>query len=86
MLMMNVLRSQGMGLKMTLFPKQKNPREMSFDEKCEYLADVWIDESDMGAIYEYAQSKLVDFYLDEQEDVINDLIDEHIEKYKDSNR
>ena len=67
---------------MTLFPKQKNPREMSFDEKCEYLADVWIDEADMQSIYEYAQSKLCDFYLDEDKDYINDLIEEHIEKYK----
>ena len=66
--------------------REKNPRELNFEEKCELLADVWMEEADIGAIYDYAQSKLVDFYEAQQEDVINDLIDEHIEKYKDSNR
>ena len=61
--------------------REKNPRDLSFVEKCELLADVWMEEADIGAIYEYAQRHLMNFYLEQSDDSVDEYIEEHIDKY-----
>ena len=51
--------------------REKNPRELSFADKCELLADVWMEEADIGAIYEYAQRHLMNFYLEQSDDSVD---------------
>jgi len=63
--------------------REKNPRELSFVDRCELLADVWMEEADIAAIYEYAQRHLMNFYLEQSDDAVAEYIEEHIEEHID---